>query len=164
MELRVMKWIDSRGGPLILLASNQLLHWNGIDGDYDRACAVDGWIGVLSVGAGQALVLNDEPLSTTQWLVAGRQLLVCCGYARDELSVAQHLERAGTLDFPHPSTVVDFGHRSVVLFDAVVTGSELDDEEVLRMKLPNQRCEVRTLDWKPDEETWLILHSLEPVE
>ncbi|WP_245712796.1 Imm21 family immunity protein [Micromonospora nigra] len=45
--------------------------WTGVDstdenwGDYGRACAIDGYVGVVAVGQRQALVLGDEPAATT---------------------------------------------------------------------------------------------------
>ncbi|MET9247679.1 Imm21 family immunity protein [Nonomuraea sp. NPDC003709] len=48
--------------------------WAGVDdndgpvetwGDHGRACAVEGYIGLITVGAQQALVLGDEPAMTT---------------------------------------------------------------------------------------------------
>ncbi|MEU0095109.1 Imm21 family immunity protein [Kribbella sp. NPDC006257] len=64
------------GGPLIVVPVSALDHWGGgtqegiMTGgtgpadDYDRACAVTGWAGVISVGSSAALVLGDEPAST----------------------------------------------------------------------------------------------------
>ena len=62
------KWIDSDGGPLILMEARLAPHWTGVDGkDYDRACEVNDYLCVLTVGDGQALVFGEEPMSTA-WL------------------------------------------------------------------------------------------------
>jgi hypothetical protein len=34
-------------------------------GDYGRACSVQGYVGLVGIGGQQALVLGDEPASTT---------------------------------------------------------------------------------------------------
>ncbi|WUO26761.1 immunity 21 family protein [Streptomyces sp. NBC_00287] len=42
-----------------------LSHWSGTEGDYDRACEVMEFVGVLALPDGaEALVLGNEPLST----------------------------------------------------------------------------------------------------
>src|SRR5689334_12776726 len=78
-------WVQSDGGPLILLERHLLPEWMGIlpsrDGrrsanavatattpsrtDYDRACKINDYVGVVPVGAAHGLVLNDVPLLTT---------------------------------------------------------------------------------------------------
>jgi hypothetical protein len=68
-------WVDSGGGPLVVVPETALAGWRGVnpddgDGDDDddaaRACAVEGLAGAVAVGHGgaQALVLGDEPART----------------------------------------------------------------------------------------------------
>jgi hypothetical protein len=80
------EWVTCDGGPLLLIPEPLLTFWEGSsppsggrvvaatfrsnpDGpatDYDRACDVSG-LGVIPVGPGHALVLNDdEPFPTTE--------------------------------------------------------------------------------------------------
>ncbi|MCQ8773070.1 Imm21 family immunity protein [Streptomyces telluris] len=71
--------MESLGGPLIAVPVSLLAEWGGCSEnwgeesspveDYDRACAVEGWAGLLDVGrrGGQALVLADEP-ATSRYL------------------------------------------------------------------------------------------------
>lgn len=65
-------WVTSAGGPLILIPESACHHWGGAprtypddEGDYGRACEVDGYVGLIDVGAAQALVLGDMPARTT---------------------------------------------------------------------------------------------------
>ena len=68
-------WVESMGGPLLVLPVSALGEWGGctqagmlagsgdvLDG-YDRAGELDGLAGVIVVGGngGQGLVLADEP-------------------------------------------------------------------------------------------------------
>jgi len=61
-----MKWINSTGGPLILLPKKLIKLWNGTYGDYDRAYEVEEMIDLIEVGTGKAVILNDEPMQTSQ--------------------------------------------------------------------------------------------------
>jgi len=57
--------IESAGGPLVLLSDRARVDWTGVAGaDYERACAVDGYFGVLDVRGDEVLVIGDEPAST----------------------------------------------------------------------------------------------------
>lgn len=159
-----MKWIESTGGPFILLSDALSTQWRGCEGDYERACAIADWLGVLKVGTREALVVNDEPMPTAKFIGANYCLLVRWSCASDEQTVLRHLEHAGHLAFPVPSVVVDFGSRFVVLFDSSESGSDVGSEESLRLELPSARCALNTLDWRPDRDTRLILHSFSPVE
>jgi hypothetical protein len=80
-------WVVSNGGPLLLLPRELLRHWTGVDAprdgrvvearfrwnpeqpasDYDLACDVAGYTGVLPVGPGWGLVIGDEP-NPARWL------------------------------------------------------------------------------------------------
>ncbi|MGW1208054.1 Imm21 family immunity protein [Streptomyces sp. NPDC002499] len=71
-------WVESMGGPLIVIPVSALAAWRGCTetgvmagdasaaDDYDRACAVDDLAGVITVGenGAQALVLADEPATS----------------------------------------------------------------------------------------------------
>ncbi len=74
-----LTWVESMGGPLIVVPVSALQYWGGCtedgmiigDGDqsddYDRACEVEGLaevIGLRGCSYVSALVLGDEPAST----------------------------------------------------------------------------------------------------
>jgi Immunity protein 21 len=57
-------WVSSTGGPLLVAPQSVLSLWTGADspdgnvegwGEYGRACAIDGYIGVITIGQRQAL-------------------------------------------------------------------------------------------------------------
>src|SRR6185295_11862206 len=83
-----LRTVASCGGPILVLPKNLVRFWEGChepsggrvveaifradpDGgpatDYDRACDVAGYLGVIPVGTGTGLVLGDQPLSTGWW-------------------------------------------------------------------------------------------------
>src|SRR5438105_1432795 len=94
-----MRWINSEGGPLIILSEDNLDTWKGITGgdaamtDYHRACQIEDYCGIIRVGDGVGIVLGDEPPQTT-WIAIGSQcgVLVRWKYANDEVSVIKHLQ------------------------------------------------------------------------
>ncbi|MFD9432040.1 Imm21 family immunity protein [Streptomyces sp. NPDC060002] len=59
-----LTWLETEGGPLIVVPRTALPLWPGTEGDYDRACEMMGFVGALALPDGaEALVLGDEPLS-----------------------------------------------------------------------------------------------------
>jgi hypothetical protein len=75
-------WIESAGGPLILLGEHHLNVWSGIfnkslyakgivvevydfmdahEADYGKACRVNDYLGII----GKAFILGEEPMPTT---------------------------------------------------------------------------------------------------
>jgi len=75
-----MRSVESLGGPLVLLLEKHLRLWKGIAGssssggklttDYDRACAVEDYLGIIQCSHFDVLVLGDEPLRTA-WFPHG---------------------------------------------------------------------------------------------
>src|SRR3990167_4357036 len=63
-----LNWFSTDGGPYIAIPTKHLSEWGGQDnqsqevpsGDYKRACDINGWIGVISVGEAEGLVLETE--------------------------------------------------------------------------------------------------------
>jgi hypothetical protein len=68
-----MTWIDTAGGPLIGAAYPTGLSWGGTQAsstgdtrsDYDRACEVIDYVGVVPCASSHVLVFGDEPLQAT---------------------------------------------------------------------------------------------------
>lgn len=70
-----LKWIES-DGPLLVLEEDLLHYWRGYIGtskpdmatnDYERACTINDYVGLVDVDVYYGLVLDDEPMMTTWW-------------------------------------------------------------------------------------------------
>ncbi|MFE7977395.1 immunity 21 family protein [Streptomyces shenzhenensis] len=157
-----VEWVESGGGPLIVVPEAVLPFWAGADGedlatDYDRACEVDGYVGLLPVGDSAALVLGDEPASTSflpdhdafvRWSAAGSEDELLAGVpAALDAAVWQN---EVSWQVPGP----------VVLFDSAWPGTATDRTEHLRVPLEPGRYTVRAAHAQPGPETWLGLVQL----
>ncbi|HUQ32045.1 MAG TPA: Imm21 family immunity protein [Pyrinomonadaceae bacterium] len=158
-------WIESAGGPLLLLEENLLAHWHGCFSnsedtptDYDRACDVDGDIGIIAVGSGQGIVLGEEPFSTAWWPLAklGEGLLVRWVYAESEAAVIRALENLPSAAWLRTDVEFQVSNGKLLLFDAACSGSDIDERLEIEIR---KGCYVaETLPYQPDEQTSLILH------
>ena len=176
-----MNWINSRGGPLLLLPQNLMPYWKGIESpddgreieatfrwdkqagasDYDRACDIQDYTGIIRIGSGEGLVLGEEPFATT-WepfpeTIGG--ILVRWVYAPSAQIVKEFL-----LHLPQDlrwesKGQIYFSQGLLVLFDSAEPGDEIIGEK-LEIKLVEGTFEIETYHYKPDDETSLILHKL----
>lgn len=175
-----MIWVEPTGGPLLVMEQTALPDWSGADEDeedYERACAVDDVIGVISVGdAAQALVMGDEPAGTM--FIPALGVFVRWLYGGDGTDVV------ATVEASLPAADWDAGARfdvsgPLVLFDASCSGADVVIEETdapdqqateyvrtengLRVKMPAGRYLVESADIEPDQRTCLRLHRLTPA-
>lgn len=172
----VLRWINSAGGPLILLSSEYLDAWfgcfhSGSDGleaaddpldirtDYGRACAVKDYLGVVEVSDGEALVLGDEPLSTAWWpLSSAEGVLIRWVYGDDHAEIMQYLARVDDMNWTPSGITLRVSKHPLYLFDAASPGDEADDRLILL--LDEGHYDVATGDLRPDPNTNLLLHRL----
>lgn len=156
--------IESAGGPLVLLPDRARRDWTGIaGGDYERACGVDGYLGVLDVGENQALVIGDEPASTALLPTrAGDSLVIAkWTYGPDRPSVVAAL-RGVRLDRFSAAAEVEFTFRSSpqVFFDGGSPGHDV--QEQLTARLPTGDYVASTLVFEPTRHISLVLHWVRP--
>ncbi|MGW0762139.1 immunity 21 family protein [Streptomyces sp. NPDC002814] len=164
-ETGVVEWVESGGGPLIAVPETVLPFWAGADGDetasdYDRACEVDGFVGLLPVGDSAALVLGDEPALTTFLPAHDTFVRWCAADSEDELlaHVPEALATAVWADevrwhVPGP----------VLLFDSAWPGGDCERAGHLRIDLDPGPYAVRVAQVQPGPETWLGLVQLRPL-
>jgi frataxin-like iron-binding protein CyaY len=163
-----MKWVNSAGGPLLLLDEVLLSNWRGVLGghaeqsDYERACLADDLIVPISVGNGFGIVLNDEPLQTT-WLPSekhGQSFLIRWKYAENEKSIIRHLEQVPESIFCQEPVSFAVTCGRCILFDAALPGLDFRKGEFVELMLEPCDHEVRTGLFQPDAETSLVIHRL----
>src|SRR5690348_5768536 len=103
----VSQWVTCDGGPLLLVEKKHLFAWEGSDNpspgrrveaqfrwnpngpatDFDRACDVDDYVGLIDVGVGKGLVLGDETFMTTWLPLKDGGILVRWVFGKNEESV-----------------------------------------------------------------------------
>ncbi|WBP92064.1 Imm21 family immunity protein [Kitasatospora cathayae] len=152
-----LTWLETEGGPFIVVPRDALSHWSGTEGDYDRACEVVELVGVLALpGDVEALVLGDEPLSTA-YLPEHRVLVRWC-YAESEEGVAD-IVLAGlpTAEWEEGPVLKTTGE--LVMFDAAYFGTEvgtLTDSTVLELGAGSYRVDSASIE--PDRLTSFRVH------
>ncbi|MFE2038680.1 Imm21 family immunity protein [Streptomyces scopuliridis] len=176
-------WVESMGGPLILIPVSALAAWGGstqtgmvagdatAQDDYDRACAVDDLAGVITVGesGAQALVLGDQPATSCylpehraflRWLAADSEAGLKAAAEAVLADPAARWEECGTWTTDGPA----------VLMDSADAGAELNAEypgggspAQAPVPLPAGHWRVRAVHTEADEDNWVGLVQILPV-
>ena len=164
-----LNWIESTGGPLLLLEDALLAHWHGSYGnsgvltDYDRACKIADYIGIIEVGGGTGLLLGEEPFATSWWSSdqIARSFLVRWVAAENEEQVRAELNSLPS-ESPWQSADVNFEiyNGQLTLFDSACLGSAID--AFLTIEIPRGSYAVETLHYDPSDKLSLILHRFIP--
>ncbi|WEH19541.1 immunity 21 family protein [Streptomyces sp. VNUA24] len=165
-----VRWVESGGGPLIAVPEAVLPFWAGADGDetssdHDRACDLDGHVGLLPVGDSRALVLGREPAATTY-------LPEHAAFVRHHAADSAPGPRAaGSLaDVPAALDAAAWEPEvrwrvpgPVVLFDAARPGGAVRKGDHVRVELTPGRYGVRAARVATGPRTWLGLVRLRPL-
>jgi hypothetical protein len=171
-----MDWVMSGGGPLIVLPIEHLPAWRGDNpttagstNDYDRACRIKDYLGVLKVGMGSGLILGDEPMQTSFLRRADGGILIRWGHAENEDDVRDAVCGAPETIWSPTEHRLKVGRARVIIFDSAYAGDDLPSYQgpdvlpVLDVALATGDYRIETADYKPDENTWLILHRLSRI-
>jgi hypothetical protein len=108
-----LHWIGTSGGPHLVLPERYAEAWEGCfppsggrvveatfrcdpEGpatDYDRACSIRGWLGVLSVSRGHALVLSNDGNAAAYFRTGrGQHFLLQWVYADSETELLDYFQ------------------------------------------------------------------------
>lgn len=164
-----LTWVTSAGGPLLAAPESRLDHWGGVTdddgpvetwGDYGRACSIEGYIGLVSVGDRQALVLGDEPAATT-YLTDERLFLRWAGADSETELVAAARRALPHVPWDSDEDLIWDVSEPVVLFDSAWPGSAPEPGNHLRIDLAPGHYRVRAA-YVEEEDTWMILVHLQP--
>jgi hypothetical protein len=169
-----LDWIKSGGGPLVCIERGNAAQWLGVGGtnfgngihtkfssDYERACDVQDYLGVIPLNTGFAVVLGDMPLETRVSYGTGDvPFIVRIFYADQGVDVVEKLNDLTILDEIDPveSVNVEIREREIVIFDSAYSFSEVGDAYLSLDFQPGKYIVVSKL-FEPDERSSLLIHE-----
>ncbi len=155
----------------LLSARSRWNHRNAAPTDYDRASDVDGFVGIVSVGKGYALVLGDLPVPTA-WLPHGNECgtlfrwIALDGTSRADGTRRLINEKASSVpdswlnDEPFTLNVTE---SPLALFDSAYSGHDISvgtiSQWLLIDLLPGEYA-VATAYVRQEDRSEFILHRL----
>jgi hypothetical protein len=184
-----LKWIDSAGGPLILIADKTVGLWSGIlkrsayltnvdedandfldpdEADYGKACLIEDYLGLVMVDDEEVLVLGDEPMLTTFFFSQDKPVLARWFYGEDKEFVDNTLLNIDLSSINNWEFALTFNLMSnkQFLFDSACSKSMIDkkQEDCLHINMNPGRYKLSTSVYEPDSKTKLILHKFETTD
>ncbi|MFB6440147.1 Imm21 family immunity protein [Streptomyces sp. NPDC056411] len=159
------KWIESTGGPFVIVSDAHAALWQGIEGDdYDEACLVEDYLGRVEFGPDAqkvpAIVVADEPLPAT--FLSEFQCVLQWSYApSEEVLIDGARSSFDRIDDWHQGPALDV-HGQLIMFDATVPGHSLEQVEVLPISLPAGRYQFYTADFEVGDDVAGRLHAVRP--
>jgi hypothetical protein len=171
-------WVRTTGGPHLVIPERYAPAWEGCfapsegrtveatfrynpEGpatDYDRACDVSGWLGVIPAGRGQALVLSGYPGRAAYYRWGRRHFLLRWIYAESETELLDHfhdvharLPVEGEVAFRHPG-------GKLHLMDSTDLPGRWQVEH-MEFELPGGRYRVLASHSKT-EDTYVVVYRL----
>ncbi|MCX5308157.1 immunity 21 family protein [Streptomyces sp. NBC_00160] len=180
-----LTWVPSMGGPLIVVPVSALYQWGGCteDGvivggtdqpdDYDRACAVEEYAEVISLGdahTASALVLGDEPATTCylperrtflRWLAADSDAELLAAAEAVLSDPATPWEKCGVWETDGPAVLMDSAEAGEDLGVPYPDGRGQPAEAPV--PVPAGRWEVRAFH-KTGEFPWVGVVQLLPAD
>jgi hypothetical protein len=172
-------WVQSDGGPLLFLESALLPSWNGgrnlnpeaaksdydpdAESDYKWACAVEGYLGLISIGAGTGLVIGGDPDMTAWWPLNDHHelagVLVRWVYADSDAHVTQALQQIPQ-DIWQPSNITfKVSSDTLCLFDSACPGESVTKDNSLIIRVPVGSYSLSTAQYRPNPRIHLCLHG-----
>ncbi|WP_063825953.1 Imm21 family immunity protein [Paraburkholderia caribensis] len=161
-------WLNSTGGPLIVMEEARANLWSGTSGmpsgalsDYDIACKTADYAASLSVHGTDVLVLGDEPLQTMVATTADIRLIVRWKWADSDADVRSAIER---FDFNAATPIermnIRWSDTPLVMFDAA---DVFNAAECLRFSAWIGMNTVTTFIHEPTVSTSLLIHAIAPT-
>lgn len=174
-------WVSGDGGPLILMEQQYLANWEGSDEpsngriveansrwglevgtDYDLACDVEDYLGLINVGDGKALVLGGYELATTWFPLLENQegILIRWVYGNSESEV---IDFAKFLPVEKNAESIKFvvEDSELVLFVAAESGNDKIYSR-LEFSLSKGTYGISTIE-SEDEQTSVICHHFRKI-
>ena len=128
--------------------------------DYDRACDVQEYVGILDVNSGNAIVFGQDPLPATWQPLTDGGLLIARLYT-SEVGTPSSLPQIGQLEWQEVGRV-EYDGSPLVLFDSTEVGWEEPAFPSLDVAIAAGRYGVEHAKLRTDEmELWLV--RLRPI-
>ncbi|MEI5006636.1 Imm21 family immunity protein [Streptomyces sp. PmtA] len=159
-----LAWIESEGGPVIVVEESLRRLWGGYtNSDYDNACEVEGYTGLVPFGEPSApclaLAINDIPAPTT-YMEEFRAIVQWIAAPSDSRLVEVVREGIDFVNEWEDGSVVQVNGRLAV-FDAALPGTEARADELLLVDVEPAVYRLRTADIESDTGTCARVHKLD---
>ena len=103
--------------------------------DYERACEIKDYVGVIDVLERHAIILGDMPLATTAWTGSSGPFIVRTFFMDPLADIQSMVEHAAQHDFWNEIESILFKVTSddTIIFDSATSGSDLGASDIVNI-------------------------------
>ncbi|MFC4606634.1 Imm21 family immunity protein [Streptomyces maoxianensis] len=161
-----LTWVESEGGPMIVVEESLRNRWGGYtNSDYENACEVEGYAGLVTFGEPSAsvpaLAINDIP-APTAFLKEFRAIVQWISSSSDARFVEVVREGIEFVDPWVDGPLVQV-KGPLAVFDAALPGTEARADELLLVEIEPAVYRLRTADIESDTGTCARVHKFDRV-
>lgn len=167
MNNEQLNWIESTGGPFVLLPEEIVSSWSGVDGDdYDTACDnSDDEVNFYNYDGTKIVFLGDEPHNTTCAKTKYGACLFRWIYGRSKEGMRDRIDLYdySTVVSVHSDTFCTLDSGMIAIFDSSMSPDDLAEEcnNQLRIELePNCKYGLSFEYVDLDEEHQVLVNKI----
>ena len=161
---RALNYIETEGGPFILLPMELKKSWNGTGdedegtpNDYEKAEKLVTKNGVVPLKGGEALILGNAEV-TAYWALDGGGVFIQRIMGDDDAEVTAVVEKAlGAPGWKKLDFTFDPGKGKLALFDSAYSYEDSDEDERLKIALAPGKYAVETSTAKAKDVELLLI-------
>jgi hypothetical protein len=152
-----LKWIESAGGPIIMISDKMCRFWSGIykrasylnnsieeaddfldplETDYGKACMIEDYLAVIEIKDENVLVFGDEPMPTTIFFSLDNQACIArwCNFGiKDSEHITDNLLfnfDLNTIENWEFALTIKINTNNQYLFDSAIAGTDLISQKL----------------------------------
>lgn len=175
----MLKWIDTTGGPAILLPVHYLDKWSWLldfsgnipsdfldpnKTDYGKACGVNDDLEIITLKGFDVFVFGDEPLLTTAVSASSSELFFARLVYVDSLKNIDDLIGSGafspTVNWQIRTSFVN-NLRHYILFDSAEGGRKVSKENSLDILMEEGQFDIYSAIYDPNPGIRLLLYKFQ---
>ncbi len=159
-------WLETEGGPFVVLAVETAGKWGVPDGDvsaFERSLEVDDYLGLTEFDGGHALVLGDDPYPTALLAAPrfGGVYIIRRLWGEDVEDAIDAVHEIRAHEWSPEGVVFDAMDGRIVLFDSV--RDPFAARHRISLSIAPGRYAIETADLQPDDDLCVMVHRLVPM-
>ncbi|GEM_PF-1307208 len=178
-----LNWIESSGGPLVLISDREAGFWSGIlktdkylvnieeesedflnpdETDYGKACMINNYLGLVKIHNEDVLIVADEPMLTTFFVISQKPVLARWIYGENKTDVnnfLMHIELNLIENWEFEFRINFFSDKQF-LFDSA-DSFDSKTKHYLEANIKKGCYKILTALYEPNDKTKLLLHKFE---
>ena len=178
-----MKWINSTGGPCIIISKKDSPSWSGIgsieaakiqsfeevdnfmdhnQSHYGLACAIEDEIAIISINSegNSIIVIGDEPSQMT--IISNNNTFMVVkwisGESKEEFERYLNIEKLDNIDNWTSNFEVNLNLESYILIDSSESGFDFDSSNAIEVKVKKGIYSMDTNFFSPNEHISMNIH------